>query len=333
VSTQDRLQRLTAQARKQAVQGREEREAHRGAPRVGDVFRHDETAALAVLWTLVEHDVEAGRFLAIAADFSPLVSSTDVAAPPGDEGEALSLRCGVEVGLDEGDLSDATWAGSLKDGVLAEVRRKRTEIVAGGAEGGLFARETDVDAEYRDWMEDGPEKAQALMLRRRSGKVLAFRSPRQERFFGIPASLAASVLLMVSLGLLAGLFWQQDEGERSFDEQVNLPFVQLGAGRVRDGAATLGVASASSFVLLFETDAAFETYRLEIRGQDDGALVWTSDELIPMTERTSRVEPIVLSVLLPCRLFEDGEYRVRLEGVRGDRAEKIEEALLRLQLD
>ncbi len=346
MSVQDRLERLAAQAREGTVRGREERQTRRGAPAAGDVFRFAETAHLGVLWALVavvspprspqgDVDAKSRRFLAVAADLSPLVASSDVAVPPGGEGGALSLRCGVEVWLDEADVGGASWTGSLDGGVLAEVRRKRAEIASGEVTGGLFARETDVDAEYRDWMEDGPEKARALMSRRRPGKVLGFRLRGGDRFLGVPASLAASVLLVVSLGLLAGIVWQGRElGRREAPAQVNLPIAHFAAGQVRDAAVTLVVPrSAASFLLLVETDAAYAAYRLEVRGKDDDVVVWASEELRPVRERASRLEPIVLSVLLPRRLFAGGEFRVRLEGLRGGRSEELREVLLRLQVE
>ena len=347
MNAKDRLERLTAEARQRSLRSREEREERHQAPAtVGDVFRFDETAHLGVLWALVavlppprspqgDVDTTGGGFLAVAADLCPLVASPDVAVPPDGEGGVLSLRCGVEIRLDAADLDGASWSGELDDGVLAAVRRKRAEIASGEVEGGLFARETDVDAEYHDWMEDGPEKARVLMSQERPAKVLRFQPRGGDRFFGVSASLAASVLLAVSLGLLAGLVWQGRElGRHEDPAQVNLPFAHFGTGQVRDAAVTLRVpSSAASFLLLVETDAAYEAYRLEICGKDDGVVVWASEELRPTGERASRLEPIVLSVLLPRRLFADGEYRVRLAGLRGGGAEEIWEAVLRLRVE
>ncbi|MCP4659036.1 MAG: hypothetical protein GY856_26805, partial [bacterium] len=258
--------------------------------------------------------------------------------PPDDDYGSLSLRCGVEVRLDEGDFDGATWAGSLERAVVDEVREKREEIASGDVAGSLFARETDVDPEYRDWMEDGPEKAQAALLRTRQrremkaspGKVLDFHASDRTGFYGVPFSLAASILLVVSLGLLAGLVWQQSELDRrrSADQQINLPLVHLALGRVRGEVATLELpAAATSCLLLVEASASYPAYRLEIREQDTDALVWTSDELTPTKERLTRSEPIVLSVLLPRRLLATGEYRVRLFGLRDGEVEALEEYL------
>ncbi len=342
--TQVRLRGLAAEARERCAGAREEREKRRGTPpQTGDVFRFEETAELAVLWALIEHDAEKRRFLAIAADLHPLVASTDVAVPPDDDYGSLSLRCGVEVWLDEGDFDRATWAGSLERAVVGEVRQKRAEIASGDVAGSLFARETDVDPEYRDWLEDGPEKAQAALLRTRQrrepkaspGKILDFRGSERTGFYGIPYSLAASILLVVSLGLVAGLVWQQSELDRRrfADQQINLPLVHLALGRVRGEVATLELPAAAKFcLLLVEASASYPAYRLEIREQDSDALVWASDELTPTKERQTRTEPIVLSVLLPRRLFADGgEYRVRLSGLLGGQAAEIEEFLLRAQ--
>ncbi|MCP4659784.1 MAG: hypothetical protein GY856_30645 [bacterium] len=344
MSTQGRLRSLAAEARERCAGARKEREKRRGVPpRTGDVFRFEETAELAVLWALVEHDAETRRFLAIAADLNPLLASTDVAVPPESVCGSLSLRCGVEVRLDEGDFDGATWAGSLERAVVEQVREKREEIASGDVAGSLFARETDVDPEYQDWLEDGLEKAQAALLRTRQrremkaspGKILDFHAPDRTGFYGVPYSLAASILLVVSLGLLAGLVWQQSElkRRRSADQQINLPLVHLALGRVRGEVAPLEFpAAARSCLRLGEASASYPAYRLEIREQDTGALVWASDELTPTKERLTRAEPILLTVLLPRRLFADGgEYRVRLSGLLGGRAAEIEEFLLRAQ--
>ncbi len=337
MSTQNQQQRLAAEARQRCVNARKEREKRRStAPRTGDVLRLDATADLGVLWALVEHEGRARQFLAVVADLSPLVGSSDVAVPPASAGGALSLRCAVEVWLDEGDLSAASLAGSLEHEVVEQVRRKRSEIVSGDVAGSLFARETDGDPEYRDWMEEGPEKAQALLLHRRpsnaqKGRILDFPGAR-DRFLGIPASIAASVLLVSSLGLLAGLLWQsRGPAGRSAAEQVNLPFAVLAAGQVRDRVETLEVpSSASSFLLLVETDASYPRYRLEIREGSDG-LVWASDQLRPTKERASRLESILLTAVLPRQILATGEYRVLLFGLRHGRQEGLEEHQLRVQ--
>lgn len=338
-----RLNRLATEARKRCVDARAERERHRGtAPARGDVFRLAETADLAVLWALVEHDAERKRFLAIAADLNPFIASTDVATPPDSGCGSLSLRCRVGVWLDEEAFDGATRAGSLDPDIVEQVRQKRRQIAPGGV-GPLFARETDIDPEYRDWLEEGPEKAQAVFLRRPAtrsappedapGKILGFLGPVRGTFFGVPASLAASALLVVSVGLLAGLVWQSRGPGRSAEELVHVPFAILSTEQVRNEGETLEVpASVSSFLLLVETSTPYPAYRLEIRRKDNDVLAWESSALEPTKERRARFEPILLPVVLPRQALATGEYRVLLFGLRNGRVEALEEHLLRVRM-
>ncbi len=332
MNEQSRLERLKIEARERCAGAHDRREERSGSsPRTGDVLRLDETAELAVLWALVEYDANVRRFLAVAADTSPLVGSTDVEVPPESTSGALSLRCGVEVWLGEDEIDAAHRVGSLTGAIVEEVREKRAEIASGDdVEGRLFAQETDIDPEYRDWMEDGPERAQAALLR----KVLPFGAPARTAFFGVPYRVAAAALLAVSLGLGAGLVWQGRElARRSTGEQVSLPFAIFAAGQVRDEAEILEVpSSAMSFLLLVETDTSYPVYRLEIREEDSDRQVWANDELKPTRERTARFEPILLPIVLPREILTSGEYRVLLLGLRGGRAEELEEHLLHVRL-
>jgi len=49
-------------------------------------------------------------------------------------------------------------------------------------------------------------------------------------------------------------------------------------------------AAVRSCLLLVEASASYPAYRLEIRKQDTGALVWASDELMPTKQRLTRTE-------------------------------------------
>ena len=323
-----RLERLTERARERCAEARARRAEDAGrAPSVGDVLRLDETADLAVLWALAAYDEERRQFVAVAADLNPLLASSDVAVPRESPCGELSLRCAVEVRLARQDVERARRLGTLDGSVVAQMRRRRAEILSGSVAGGLFAQETDVDPEYRDWLEEGPEQAKARLLRQ--ARVLEFHRPRRERFLGIPATVAASVLLAVSLGLLAALAWQSGKPRTDTGEVVHLPFAVLATGKVRHEAEVLEVpAAVASVLLLVETSTTYPRYRLELREKDGDGLLWASDGLEPTKERRGRFEPVLLPVVLPRRLLGDGEYRVLLFGLRDGRTEALEEHLL-----
>jgi len=164
-------QRLRQETRE--AQGRYDRArddlGHRkgGGPRPGDLFAFAETAEHSVLWLVLEAVLDAPSsesFLLLAADLHPAVGSTDMATPAESACGSLSLRCAFEIWLETAAFEAAKHSGTLEPEVLEQARRKRAEIAAGTILGSSLERETDADPEYQDWLEEGPARAQAVLL-------------------------------------------------------------------------------------------------------------------------------------------------------------------------
>ncbi len=340
-----RMQTLTAKALDAYARSRAEIERHRDQPpRPGDLFVLAATANLPVEWAVLGHDPEGpDGLLAVAADSNPLAGSADVTVAAADGGP-LTLRCAFAVRLGSERFESARRTGFLAPGSLERARRKRAEIEAGALTGSMLEEETDAEPEYEDWVESVPEKAQTAVLvtpeRRPDDAEPALAAilahPRRApawRVSGIPYAIAAAVLLVVALGLLAGLLRQHREiGELkragSSEPLVNLPLALFGPGGTVRGQVETLVAprTASHLLLLFEVRVPYPAYRLEILAESADVPIWESGEL-------TRIGDAELSVALPRRLFASGEHRLRLYGLSESEADLLAEHLLRIEVE
>lgn len=335
-SRQERIHTLTRKALEGYAHSRAERERRlHQPPQPGDIFVLAAASRIPIEWVVLERDPEApDRFLAVAADLNPPAGSADVAVPAGTAAGPLSVRCGSTVRLRLDDLDPAWRTGFLEPEYLDRVRRKRSDIAAGTLFGSHFEQEADSEPEYRDWMKEVIEQTRAVDSELATvlhaapaeapGRLVRARRAPAWAAFATPYRLAAAILLLVTLGLVGGVVWQQREiGDRPM---VNLPLAFFGAaGTVRGEAATLAVPpTASQYLLLFEVNATYPAYRLEIHAQGAAAPVWSSDEL-------TKIGISELSVALPGRLFPAAEYRLRLYGLSGDEADLLAEHALRIE--
>jgi len=316
----DRLRGPLSEALAGHARSRSECERRRGEPPApGDVFLFAATAELGVLWALVDRDAAARRLLAVAADPDLLVGSADVAAPEEAAGGALSLRCRFAVWLTAADFAGARRVGSVAADVVEQVRHKRAEMARGGALGSVREQETDRDPEYRDWEEVlGQAQAALLSKLRQHEPAAAAIGPRVRwRGFRGPLALAASILLVVSLGLGAGFMrqrWRLAELEQRDGRpaaHLNVPFVVLRPADARGAADAVTVPADASLVhlILAVGDPPRPEYRLRIRDEHAGTVLWQGEGLKVSGETG------LLSVLLPRELLPPGEYRLTLSGV------------------
>ncbi len=180
-------------------------------PQPGDVFVIRETAELPLEWVVLEPDADdPRRLLAVPADTNPQVGSADVALAEDARRAPLTLRCGFPVWLAATALDPELRSGRLASGDLARARRKRRELEQGDPTGSAMERRVDGDLTYREWLEEVLEPARAAcsdepVAEQGSGgdspEIVAFPPRRRWTTISNPYSVAASVLLLISVGL------------------------------------------------------------------------------------------------------------------------------------
>lgn len=177
-------------------------------PEPGDLVLFSETATLPVEWAVLGSDPgRPGLVLVVPADTNPKAGTADIEVSEESAIAPLTLRCGFGVWIGEARLRTARRTDVLDPQDVAAARQVWEARERGEPVGSLLAEEVDADPEYRDWIEDVlvPSRA-ALSAAPADAQVVPLR--RRTVFFGNPFAIAASVLLMVSLGLAGGLRWQ-----------------------------------------------------------------------------------------------------------------------------
>lgn len=185
-------------------------------PKPGDVFLFTQVPTLAAEWVVLEQNSER-LFLVVPTDNRPWVGSYDVAITVG------AVRCRPATQLDAQAFEMQPRTGTLEPQLLERLRRKRKEIAAGTVAGSIFEQEIDADSEYQNWMQE-LSQAQASLPVPKEGEVVAF--PRQgqdrPRRWHTPSSrlysLAASILLVITLGFLGRQYLKVDSYQQRLDE-------------------------------------------------------------------------------------------------------------------
>ncbi len=207
----------------------------RGAitPRVGNLYVLPQTAEWSVEWAIL--DLDPPRVLAIPADTSSLVGSSDVAVPASASRGALSLRCGFGAWVKAAVFEQATATGLLDSKIVQAAKEHWAALDRGEVCGSLEEREVDLDSEYLEWVEDTLTGARAALVAASTAiepvsrptpeselaDVVPIRPPRPARrwsTFGGPMGLAASVLLVISLGLGRQLMLSEQAQEAAVQE-------------------------------------------------------------------------------------------------------------------
>lgn len=226
-----------------------EAELEAGRPtRAGDLFVLEACSEQPVEWAVLAEDPEdSARIQVVAVDSSTLVGSADIAARAEQRGP-VSVRCGTTAWLAEKTLQASRSTGRLPEEALAQARRKVRLLAAGETVGNAWERQLDTDPEYRLWQEEVLAPAWAALPklgpRLRLSEPTATRreepvpgrqaaAPHRRRWRQ-PLALAATVFLVLFLGLGREVFRTRQEAER----QAETHRQQLGKleGAQREGA-------------------------------------------------------------------------------------------------
>ncbi len=231
----EQLRLATGEAAARFLKQREELEDLRGEPpQQGDLFLVTASGEPSVEWLVVEHDSDAaGRWLVVVADDNPLVGSRDLAIDAAAAGGVTTLRCGVHASVEGRALERETRTGRVDEEVLDRVRERRREIAAGARRGALSERQVDDSMAYGDWigklegiLTDSPNRSATAVtpsadraIHKHGDSVAKLPVPNRRRWRSMSSllQLAASVLLVVSIGLAGGFFQngiRLDEVER-----------------------------------------------------------------------------------------------------------------------
>lgn len=185
----------------------------RRPPETGDLYVLAETAGFPVEWAVLDAPAGGdGRYLAVPADTNPLAGSADVEILANEPAGPLSLRCRFALWLDAARFDPDRRTGALAPDAVARALEKKAALEAGDPAASPLAWEVDADPEYEDWVREVLIPAHAALALPAAREAPAVRArPIRSRWSapGNPyAALAASILLMVTLGLAGGLLWQ-----------------------------------------------------------------------------------------------------------------------------
>ncbi len=133
-------------------------------PRPGDLLLFAETAALGVLWVVVETDA-VGSCLLAAADANPLIGSRDLSIPAGAACGALTVRRGLTVRCAPKQVALARRVGALEPKIVDRLSASRTALENHDSSDPLFEGQVDEDPEYRDWVRRLVEAREVLSAR------------------------------------------------------------------------------------------------------------------------------------------------------------------------
>jgi hypothetical protein len=287
------------------------------APRPGGLYLLPATAELPVEWAVLEAGPGIARPLLVPADAQPFVGRADLAVPSDEPCGPLALRCGFAVRVQETAYEPQTWkrTGSLTPETLALTRQRQREIAA-GAGPPPSRRFADDDPEYRNWVSEVLEPARAALEALDPGsEVLPFRA-RSSRSspLGNPWAVAASVLLVVSIGSLGGLWWQHRELAelRRVGREPLVDFESRPVSADLRGPERIVIRKGTRHLLLFlnlpDEAIGAESYRLVFSRLGAGRArekIWTRDQ-VPVSEAQ-------VLVALPTVELTSGEYQLRLE--------------------
>jgi hypothetical protein len=183
-------------------------------PQPGDLYILAETEDFPIEWAVLDRrGGDREKLLAVPADTNPLAGSADVEVLANEPGGSLSLRCRFGLWLDATEFDPARHTGTLAPEAVARALETQAALQTGDLAVWPLAWEVDADPEYQDWVREVLVPAHAAVARPVAEEESAAPSPvlpfrRQWTAFGNPYALAASILLMVTLGLAGGLLWQ-----------------------------------------------------------------------------------------------------------------------------
>ena len=125
-----------------------------GSPAPGDVYVLDRTAEFDVEWAIIDRDPgNAERLLTVPADGCSLVGSADVEVSEMAPFGPLVLRCRFGSWIDAECFDPGVRVGVIGPDDVARALVKLGEVEDGRLEGHGSNPDTDLDPDYRDWVE------------------------------------------------------------------------------------------------------------------------------------------------------------------------------------
>ncbi len=275
-------------------------------PRPGDLYVLLETAGLPVEWALLARDPDdAGRWLAVPADTSPLAGSDDVAIGAGEPGGPLALRCRFKASLPEAALAPERRSGGIALEAVRAALDKAGQVEREEVAASPLAREADVDPEYVDWLEQTAARAQRLAQARPARPLRP--PPVRRRAQWRPAQALAAGLLVATVGLAVWVAALRREVERLSEPLFDLPAAEVVLGAETRGPVEIRPPEEKAHLLLILVlgrSIAEGPGRLELV-RDAGRVVWRSPSLAITPHRD-------YTLVVPRRLLAPGQYRLRL---------------------
>ncbi len=255
-------------------------------PEPGDLFVLTETAGFPVEWAVLERRPgDPSRLLAVPADTHPLAGSADVEIPANEPAGPLSLRCRFGLWVDASRFDPARRTGAVDSGAIARALAKRAELEAGEATASPLAFEDEADPEYEDWVREVLAPAHSVLSRPAEKPVPSnlLGSSRRWTSLGNPYALAASILLLITLGLAGGLVWQTRTitdlaaGRQRTEKELQQERQRL-TGELRQGEAA------------HRKEIAEKTRQAEQKSEEDRQRI---ADLESRLKATGRVHPLV----------------------------------------
>ncbi len=222
LSMREQLRNQTGDARRQQARVSAEIDRMDRPPEPGDLYVLAETSEHPVEWVILDRDrADPRRLLTIPADMGSWVGSADVAI---EAPRPLTLRCAYGVWIDAGAFRSENRTGFLEPESLERARGRLAAVERSEVTGSVLEREVDDEAEYREWRQTLEAAREAVPSRAPEkqegwpGKVI----PWRRRGWGSSSNLlalAASVLLLLTLGLGSQLMESMREQRLSVAEQ------------------------------------------------------------------------------------------------------------------
>ncbi len=294
--------------------------------RVGDLLMMTASDLRPDFWLVAENASDSGdRLQLVPADIDPICGSGDVALPDDGATGALTVRCGFAVWLEAESVRPLARAGSVDACSLELIRARLAALDAAEPIGTAPDRDTEAELEYRDLVAELTEARDRLLAKAgRSNSEVPVSRPKTEvvpaRRFAGSLALAASLLLSLSLGLVAGWIGR-GSGTESQTPAVTpdgplagVPFEWLSPrvkirNQTRDSITEISPADTPYVALFLDVGVSGEggEYRLDIRRQGAADIWWSGS-----ARRTGTAE---IFILLPTAGLEAGDYALELSSV------------------
>jgi hypothetical protein len=279
--------------------------------RVGDILRLPAADVAGVYWLLLAPGKAAGSVRAAAVDSSPLLGPEDIPLQELHPGDPWVVRQRFQLELPAALLKAGQPVDRIEAAVLGEA-------LAAPESSGLARLDEELQA-YRDWIEEGPERAhRELQAAVAAAPVrIADRRPRRRQPPWMAWAVAA--LVVVSAGLGIQLLQMRSALERLSRPIFDPPERQVTfQGNQRGGPDPIEIPPGTSEVLITffrYTPSAYDAYRIEVL-DEAGRRLHITEPALPKPSYTLTV---------PIALLDRPLVRFRLLGITGDTSTVVDE--------